>query len=91
VVGLTAGALMLSLVRPAFISLVPVLMMIFFLLNHRLLRFLLEKRGVRFFSAAFLLHHLYFFYSGTTFLLCWCRYRLFEKTGKGGAKRLKLS
>ena len=55
-------------------------------LNLPLLRFFARRRGARFAAGAFAMQCLYYFYSGTVFVLCWCAHGLkrFAATDRRG-------
>ena len=46
------------------------------ILNRKIFRFFLRKKGIIFAACAFPWQLLYFFYSGATFVCCWFRYAL---------------
>ena len=73
-VGLSAGLLPFVLFEPWLLSTVLLLLTIIFILNFKLYQFFINRKGLRFFALAFPMHLLYYFYSGVTFVLCWCLY-----------------
>ncbi len=72
----STGILPISCFLPEILLLFGVLLILFALLNRRLLNFLYRKKGISFTAAAFPWLWLYFFYSGLTFFVCWLRYGL---------------
>ena len=76
--GLLALSLLIipfSILKPQLLLLMVVLLALIPILNHKLYRFFVERKGVAFAILAFPLHLLYYFYSAATFVLCWFRYR----------------
>lgn len=82
--GLTLAALLSSLYEPRLLILAGAFLVAIFALNLKLYGFFLRTRGLMFVAPAFLMQLLYYFYSGVTFLLCWCRHTFF-----GGRLELK--
>jgi glycosyltransferase involved in cell wall biosynthesis len=80
-VGLAVAILPFSLLKPQLLLLVPFLLATVPFLNHKLYRFFLKRRGLAFALRVFPLHVLYYLYSLTTFLLCWCKARLLPSEG----------
>ena len=75
---ISAGLLALSLLilpfavfKPQLLLLIVALLALIPILNHKLYRFFAARKGVVFAILAFPLHLLYYFYSATTFVLCW--------------------
>ena len=75
-VGLALAALPLAVWKPWLVALPVVLLAAVLWLNRRLFRFFARKKGFLFAAAALPWQLLFFFYSGTTFVLCWFRYAL---------------
>jgi hypothetical protein len=78
-VGLLIPALFASFIKPVFFYLVAGILLVIVVLNAELYRYLLHKRGALFVVPAFFMHLLYYFYSGATFVFCWCRHFLSRK------------
>ena len=53
-------------------------LLIIFVLNYKLYRFFIKRKGLRFTVLAFPMHIIHYFYSGITFVLCWSIYRFKE-------------
>jgi glycosyltransferase involved in cell wall biosynthesis len=70
-VGLSIAILPFLYWKPVLILLLVFLLLTIVFLNRKIFRFFLEKKGLSFALAAFPWQFLYFFYSGTTFVLCW--------------------
>lgn len=64
----------LSILEPRLLLLVLILLALIPLLNHKLYRFFIQRRGPGFAILAFPMHLLYFLYSAPTFALCWLRH-----------------
>ena len=77
---LSVGILPFSLFRPQILYVISLLLAIVFVLNYRLYRFFLKRKGWRFVAPAFMMHLLYYFYSGLTFAFCWCTHILPQKS-----------
>lgn len=75
-VGLSLSILILSVLIPKLLFLIPLFLAFALVLNHRLYEFFLKQRGLRFAALAFPLQLLYYFYSCTAFVLCWCQHVL---------------
>jgi len=75
-VGLSVGLLPFALLKPFLLFVIIFLLLIILLLNRKLFRFFLQRKGILFAALAFPCQLLYYFYSGTTFVLCWFRYAL---------------
>lgn len=73
-VGLSLSVLALSVLTPKLLYLIPLLLAFVIFLNQRLYRFFIKQRGWKFAALAFPLQLLYYFYSGTAFVLCWCQH-----------------
>ncbi len=69
-VGLSAVLVLFSLLDPRLLYSILFCLALIFVLNNRLYRFFLNRKGIMFASLAFLMHLLYYFYSGVTFTLC---------------------
>ncbi|MFQ5963171.1 MAG: glycosyltransferase [Candidatus Scalinduaceae bacterium] len=52
------------------------LSLMFLILNRKLYVFYIRRRGFRFMLQVIPLHLLYYFYSGTAFVICWITYRI---------------
>jgi glycosyltransferase involved in cell wall biosynthesis len=72
--GLSLLVLPFSVFRPQLLLLSAVLLAVIPILNHKLYRFFLQRKGLAFAIQAFPLHLLYYLYSAITFLLCWFTY-----------------
>ncbi len=57
--------------KPVLILLLALFLLAIVFLNRKIFQFFSEKKGMLFALAAFPWQFLYFFYSGTTFVLCW--------------------
>ena len=83
----SSGLVGLSVVITPFSFFYPFLLCINFLilsiilvLNFRLYRFFIRRKGVRFTVLAFPMHMLYYFYSGISFVLCWSKYVICKRS-----------
>jgi glycosyltransferase involved in cell wall biosynthesis len=74
--GLAFALLILSYFYPALLVAMLATLAAVFLLNFRFQRFLKERRGLWFAARSFALLTLYYFYSGTVFVLCYCAHIL---------------
>lgn len=91
-VGFSIFLLPLIIWQPVLIFLLVALLVAFSLLNFKIFRFFSRRKGLWFAARAFPWQFLYFFYSGATFVFCWCRYVLpqilgFKKKTKIGSVR----
>ena len=77
--GLSLLLLPFSILKPQLLLLVFVLLGLIPILNHKLYRFFYHHKGLAFAILAFPLHLLYYFYSATTFVLCWLSFNLLHK------------
>jgi glycosyltransferase involved in cell wall biosynthesis len=68
---MSAGILPFSLFRPQLLYIILLLLTIVGVLNYKLYRFFLERKGWRFVASVFVMHMLYYLYSSLTFALCW--------------------
>lgn len=68
--GLSGSALYALLVS------IPVILLLLVWLNRKLYGFFLSRRGFLFTLGAIFWHLLYYFYSGTTFVICWFYHKL---------------
>ena len=75
-VGLSLSILTFSVLIPKLLYLIPVLLAFVLVLNYRLYKFFFKQRGLKFATLTFPLQLLYYFYSGTAFVLCWCQHLL---------------
>lgn len=75
-VGLSVLFLLFSTRYPILSFFTLALLVTVFFLNFSLFKFFFHQRGVKFAILSFLMHLTYYFYSGVTFLLCWCWYVL---------------
>jgi glycosyltransferase involved in cell wall biosynthesis len=66
--GITTGGL--------FFMVSVLLIAILLFLNRELYTFFLEKRGVKFMTYTIPVHFLYYFYSGSSFVICWILHKL---------------
>jgi glycosyltransferase involved in cell wall biosynthesis len=69
--GLSLLMLPFSIFKPQLLLLIVVLLALILVLNHKLYRFFIKRKGLAFAIQAFPLHLLYYFYSAVTFVLCW--------------------
>jgi glycosyltransferase involved in cell wall biosynthesis len=69
--GLSLLLLPIALLKPQLLLAIIVLPAIIPVLNHKLYRFFFQHKGLGFAILVFPLHLLYYFYSATTFVLCW--------------------
>jgi GT2 family glycosyltransferase len=74
--GLAVSLLFLSYFYPALLAAMLATLTAVFLLNFRFQRFLKERRGLWFAARSFALLTLYYLYSGTVFVLCYCAHVL---------------
>jgi glycosyltransferase involved in cell wall biosynthesis len=74
-VGLAVAIIPFVIVKPHLLWLVLFLLALVLVLNHKLYRFFLQRRGLKFAMRVFPLHLLYYLYCGITFVLCWCKAR----------------
>ncbi len=77
-VGLMAICLPLALWKPMFLILFALLIMFMIVLNRRIIAFFAEKRGIIFALLTVPWQALYYFYSGTVFVICWAQHYLFR-------------
>ena len=75
-VGLSVGILPFILFEPKLLYIIPILLGLILILNHKLYGFFLHHKGLTFAICSFPLHLLYYLYSGLAFVLCWCWYVL---------------
>jgi glycosyltransferase involved in cell wall biosynthesis len=75
-VALSVAILPFVFLKPQLLLLVVFLLAIVLVLNHKLYRFFLQRRGLKFALRVFPMHLLYYLYSGITFVLCWCKSRI---------------
>ncbi len=73
-VALALAILPFAYLKPQLLFLVPLLLSIIPILNHKLYRFFYNRKGFWFAILAFPLHVSYYLYSGTTFAICWVRH-----------------
>lgn len=75
--GLSLLILPFSVFKPQLLPLLAVMLAVIPILNYKLYRFFLQRKGLAFAMQAFPLHLLYYLYSAITFLLCWftCSFR----------------
>jgi len=78
-VGLSLGVLPLTLFEPRLLLAVLLFVVFILILNHKLYRFFLNRRGLGFAVLALPLHFFYFFYSGVCFAVCWGMHNWFGK------------
>ncbi len=71
-VGLTLGIIAASFLKPQLLLLIPFALAAIVVINNKFYRFFIKTRGLRFAILVFPLHFLYYFYSGFTFVACWC-------------------
>jgi glycosyltransferase involved in cell wall biosynthesis len=90
----SAGLVALSLLTAPFIFWQPFLLVMLFafllgilIINRRIFKFFLRKKGVLFAAGAYPWQFLYFFYSGAAFGFCWFRYALPPALGLGKAEK----
>jgi len=80
--GLVAVSIILlpfSFLMPEMVLIVVSMLAMIVLLNHKLYRFFIKRKGLKFAVLAFPLHLLYYFYSGFTFVVCWLKHQLAPK------------
>ena len=82
------GALLLAPWQPLFLVGAAVMGLMLFILNARLYRFFLEKRGLRFAAQAIPWHWLYFLYSGAAFAIGTVRHLVDRDRGLGRSASL---
>ncbi len=75
-VGLSIALLPFVILQPYLLAVVAVFLLAILWLNRELFQFFLKTKGLLFTIGAFPWQLLYFFYSGTTFVVCWFRYAL---------------
>lgn len=73
-VGLCVLLLPIILWKPLVILFLILALLALLLLNRKILRFFVQKKGIWFASLAVPWQFLYFFYSGSAFVFCWFRY-----------------
>lgn len=78
--GLSLLLLPFSILMPQFLLLIALMLAVIVVLNHRLYRYFIHRKGLFFAILAFPLHLLYYFYSSVTFVLCWLRHQLSPRT-----------
>ena len=78
--GLSMVMLPFSVFRPELLLLIVVMLALIAVLNHKLYRFFVNRKGIAFAILAFPLHLFYYLYSAVTFVLCWFTYQLRRQT-----------
>jgi len=77
--GLSLLLLPFSILMPQLLLLILVLLAAIPILNHKLYRYFIHRKGLLFALLAYPLHLLYYFYSSVTFVLCWLKHHLSHK------------
>ena len=77
--GLSLLLLPFAVLKPQLLLLILVLLALIPILNHKFYRFFYHRKGLAFAILAFPLHLLYYFYSASTFVLCWLTFNLRHK------------
>jgi len=72
--GLSLLLLPFSIWKPQLLLVILVLLAVIPILNHKLYRYFIHRKGLLFAILAFPLHLFYYFYSSVTFVLCWLRH-----------------
>ena len=75
-VGLSLVTFPFSFFRPELLYAILFFLTMVLILNRRLYRFFIARKGLKFAGMAFPLQLFYFFYSGTTFVICWALHTL---------------
>ena len=78
--GLSIVILPFAIFKTSLLFVILFLLAMIFLLNYELFSFLFRARGLGFATLSFPLHLLYYFYSGVTFLVCWCDHMFLRRT-----------
>ena len=78
--GLAVVILPFAIFKTSLLFVILFLLAMIFLLNYELFSFLFRSRGLGFSTLSFPLHLLYYFYSGVTFLVCWCDHMFLRRT-----------
>jgi hypothetical protein len=73
--GLSLLILPLSILKPQLLLLIALLLAMIPVLNHKLYRYFIRRKGLLFAILAFPLHLFYYFYSSVTFVLCWLKHQ----------------
>lgn len=74
--GLTIILVPLLFFIPKLTIVIISLLTVIFILNNKLFIFFLKRKGFLFTLSAFMMHLLYFFYSGASYVSCWLLYRI---------------
>ncbi len=74
--GLGALLIPLAVLKPALLILALVPLALIPVLNHKLYRFFVRRRGFWFAARVFPMHLFYYLYSAPTFVICWLRHQL---------------
>jgi glycosyltransferase involved in cell wall biosynthesis len=77
--GLSLLLLPFSILKPQLLLLILVLLALIPVLNHKLYRYFIRRKGLLFAIIAFPLHLFYYFYSSATFVLCWLKHNFGPK------------
>ena len=78
-VGLSVMLMPFSFLNPYMLYLISFFLLGVFILNYKFYRFFVKRKGLRFTALTFSMHILYYFYSGISFVLCWCKYVILKK------------
>ena len=68
---MSVGILPFSFFRPRLLYISLLFLAIVVVLNNKLYRFFLERKGLKFVASVFVMHVLYYLYSSVAFALCW--------------------
>jgi len=80
---MSVGILPFSVFRPQLLYIILLFLAIVVVLNHKLYRFFLERKGLRFVASVFVMHMLYYLYSSLAFALCWLMHAFPGKKASG--------
>jgi len=80
---MSVGILPFSLFRPQLLYIIFLLLAIVVVLNHKLYRFFLQRKGLRFTASVFVMHMLYYLYSSLAFAMCWLMHAFPGKKASG--------
>jgi len=78
--GLSLLLLPFSIPKPWLLFVIAVLLALIPILNHKLYRYFIRRKGLVFSILAFPLHLFYYFYSSVTFVLCWLKHHFNQQS-----------
>ncbi len=78
--GLSLLLLPFCILVPQMLLLIAVLLAVIPVLNHKLYRYFIRRKGLVFAILVYPLHLFYYFYSSVTFLFCWLKYQFGQQS-----------